>query len=242
MNHVFSLSEILAHQTSKRKFSSLMNGTKELIKDEDSPFVRSKDFFTPFTHPSKSFTVVDPHLFTSKKGGQFGNDSLLAENIKYDHFNDNLFKQTLKGLLLYTDWIYSIYKNTNWELPRVYFIGGPVANIGGQGRIYKEKTMAVLSLMFQKKVLDLKDLKTPSSKSIRFFIELLEKDKIYLAQVKNYSDVDVDKKSENYKSFINKENTRIRNTILKSYDFFLNDKYNVDINKIAINNVENYFR
>ena len=69
-----------------------------------------------------------------------------------------------------------------------------------------------------------------------------EKDKIYLAQVKNYSDVDLDKKSENYKSFINKENTRIRNTILKSYDFFLNDKYNVDINKVAINNVENYFK
>ena len=69
-----------------------------------------------------------------------------------------------------------------------------------------------------------------------------EKDKIYLAQVKNYRDVEVDKKSENYKSFINKENTRIRNTILKSYDFFLNDKYNVDINKVAINNVENYFK
>ena len=29
-----------------------------------------------------------------------------------------------------------------------------------------------------------------------------EKDKIYLAQVKNYNDVDVDKKSENYKLFI----------------------------------------
>ena len=69
-----------------------------------------------------------------------------------------------------------------------------------------------------------------------------EKDRIYLAQVKNYRDVDIDKKSENYKSFINKENTRIRNTILKSYDFFLNDKYNIDINKVAINNVENYFK
>ena len=69
-----------------------------------------------------------------------------------------------------------------------------------------------------------------------------EKDNIYLAQVKNYKDINLDKNSENYKSFINKENTRIRNTILKSYDLLLNEKYNVDINKIAINNVENYFK
>ena len=68
-----------------------------------------------------------------------------------------------------------------------------------------------------------------------------EKDKIYLAQVKNYSDVDIDKKSENYKSFINKENTRIRNTIFKSYDFFLNDKYNIVLNNFYINTVNTYF-
>jgi len=185
MNHVFSLSEILAHQTSKRKFSSLMNGTKELIKDKDSPFVRSKDFFAPFTHPSKSFSIIDPHLFTSKKGGQFGNNSPLGKNFKYDHFDDEFFEQTLKGLLLYTDWIYSIYKNTNWKLPEVYFIGGPVAKVFGQNRMYKEETMVVLSLIFKKKVLKLKDLNTPSSNGIRFFIELLEKDKIHLLTCPN---------------------------------------------------------
>ncbi len=69
-----------------------------------------------------------------------------------------------------------------------------------------------------------------------------EKDQIYLAKVKNYNNINVDKNSKNYKSFIDKENTRIRNTILKSYDFFLNDKYNVNINKAAISNVENYFK
>ena len=42
--------------------------------------------------------------------------------------------------------------------------------------------------------------------------------------------------------FANKENTRIRNDILKSYDLFLNKKYNVNINKIAINNVKNLFQ
>ena len=68
-----------------------------------------------------------------------------------------------------------------------------------------------------------------------------EKDKIYLAKIKNFSDLDVDKNSENYKSFINKENTRIRNNILKSYDLLLNEKYSVNINQIAIDNVKNLF-
>ena len=69
-----------------------------------------------------------------------------------------------------------------------------------------------------------------------------EKDKIYLAKIKNYNDVELDMNTKNYKSFVNKENTRIRNSILKSYDFFLNDKYNVNINQIAINNVKNLFQ
>ena len=38
------------------------------------------------------------------------------------------------------------------------------------------------------------------------------------------------------------ENTRIKNGILKTYDLFLNQKYNVDINQAAINNVKNLFQ
>ena len=69
-----------------------------------------------------------------------------------------------------------------------------------------------------------------------------EKDKIYLAKIKKYNDVKLDKNTENYKLFISKENTQIRNSILKSYDYFLNDKYNVNINQIAINNIKNLFQ
>jgi peptidyl-prolyl cis-trans isomerase D len=69
-----------------------------------------------------------------------------------------------------------------------------------------------------------------------------EKGKVYLAKIKNYSDVKLDKNTNNYKSFISNENTQMRNSILKSYDYFLNDKYNVDINQAAINNVKNLFQ
>ena len=69
-----------------------------------------------------------------------------------------------------------------------------------------------------------------------------EKDRIYLAKIKKYNDVKLEKNTDNYKQFISKENTQIRNSILKSYDYFLNDKYNVNINQIAINNIKNLFQ
>lgn len=69
-----------------------------------------------------------------------------------------------------------------------------------------------------------------------------EKDKIYLAKIISYNDVAIDMDSENYKAFINKENSRIKTSILQSYDFFLNDKYNVNINQLAINNIKNLFQ
>ena len=69
-----------------------------------------------------------------------------------------------------------------------------------------------------------------------------EKNNVYLAKIKNFEDIKLQLNTKDYDMFINKENTRIRNDILKSYDLFLNKKYNVNINQIAINNVKNLFQ
>ena len=69
-----------------------------------------------------------------------------------------------------------------------------------------------------------------------------DKDQIYIAQIKKYMDLEIDKKSKDYKLFKNKENSQMRNSILKSYDFLLNNKYKVDINQTAINSVRNLFQ
>ena len=44
------------------------------------------------------------------------------------------------------------------------------------------------------------------------------------------------------KEYINKENSNIKNTMLKSYDLFLNKKYEVDINQKTIERVKNFFK
>ncbi len=69
-----------------------------------------------------------------------------------------------------------------------------------------------------------------------------ESDNIYLAKIKDYDDISKQMGSEEFNQFLSKENTKIRNEILKSYDLFLNKKYNVDINQLAINNVKNLFQ
>ena len=66
--------------------------------------------------------------------------------------------------------------------------------------------------------------------------------KVYLAEIMNYQNVDFKKDTEEFKSYIAKEKTNTRNTILKTYDVFLNGKYKVDINHKAINNIKNLFQ
>ena len=47
---------------------------------------------------------------------------------------------------------------------------------------------------------------------------------------------------EKIKEYSNKQNSNIRNTMLKSYDIFLNDKYNVVLNQKTIERVKNFFQ
>jgi len=69
-----------------------------------------------------------------------------------------------------------------------------------------------------------------------------DNDNIYIAKVKNYEEIKLKLDTEKNDQYYSKENTRIKNNILKSYDLFLNEKYNVNINPVAINNVKNLFQ
>jgi len=68
-----------------------------------------------------------------------------------------------------------------------------------------------------------------------------EKDNIYLARIIDFKNDKTVKDDDNFKSYINKENTNNRNSILKSYDLFLNNKYNIVLNQKTIERVKNSF-
>ncbi len=69
-----------------------------------------------------------------------------------------------------------------------------------------------------------------------------ENNNIYLAKVKKFEKQIIDTNKEEFKQYIDKQNSKSKNSLLKSYDTFLNDKYDVSLNQQTIDRVKNYFK
>ena len=65
---------------------------------------------------------------------------------------------------------------------------------------------------------------------------------VYLAKIKNITNESIDLNNDMFKEYTEKQNTIMRNNILKSYDLLLNDKYNVVLNQNTIERVKNFFQ
>ena len=68
-----------------------------------------------------------------------------------------------------------------------------------------------------------------------------EKENIYLAKVKNYQVELIDNNNEII-DYTNKQNSNLKNNMLKSYDLYLNSRYNVTLNQKTIERVKNFFQ
>ncbi len=69
-----------------------------------------------------------------------------------------------------------------------------------------------------------------------------DKNNIFLAKVKKFRTKTLEKNNEKLKEYLNKQNSNIKNSILKSYDQYLNNKYDVILNQKTIERVKNFFR
>ncbi len=69
-----------------------------------------------------------------------------------------------------------------------------------------------------------------------------EKNIIYLAKIQSLTEKVINPESPEYKSFVTTQLSSDRKNILKSYDLFLNEKYEVDINNQTLDRVKNYFK
>jgi len=67
-------------------------------------------------------------------------------------------------------------------------------------------------------------------------------DNIFVAKTVKYEEPSFSKNSTNYNAISNEASSENRNTILKSFDYLLNDKYKVVINEKTLERVKNYFR
>ena len=69
-----------------------------------------------------------------------------------------------------------------------------------------------------------------------------EDDKIYLVKLVSSKKNIFSETDENYLSYVGKENTNTRKSIIQSYDQLLNSKYQVQLNQKTIDRVKNYFK
>ena len=69
-----------------------------------------------------------------------------------------------------------------------------------------------------------------------------DKDQIFVAKVIGYENKNLLDNSDQFKGISNEASAQNRNSILKSYDFLLNNKYKVVINEKTLDRVKNYFR
>ena len=69
-----------------------------------------------------------------------------------------------------------------------------------------------------------------------------EQKNIYLAKIKKFKDKKFKNKEDQLKDFINKHNSNSKNTLLKSYDLYLTEKYDVVLNQKTIERVKNFFK
>ena len=67
-------------------------------------------------------------------------------------------------------------------------------------------------------------------------------DQIFLVKIKDVNKNTIDKQGEEYKGFVNSQNTNNRKSILQSYDTLLNNKYQVQLNQKTIDRIKNYFK
>ena len=69
-----------------------------------------------------------------------------------------------------------------------------------------------------------------------------ENNTIYLARINEIKNEDMNLNDEDLKQYTLKQNSKNKNSILKSYDLLLNDKYNVVLNQKTIERVKNFFK
>ena len=122
-----------------------------------------------------------------------------------------------------------------------------------QKKNFDEQDFSNLSkgLIKNLKINSIKDTNKFTSDSVKLIYSLSlnsfslisdEENNVYLINVKNIFESDLNKNSQENKNFSNQANINIKDKINSSYDFLLNEKYKIKINENTLERVKNYFR
>jgi len=93
------------------------------------------------------------------------------------------------------------------------------------------------------KKFEINSVKLLYTQPINSFVLISDKqNNIFLANIKKISNNNISKNSEEFLSYKKQTNIKIRDTVYKSYDYYIAQKYKVKINEKTLERVKNYFK
>ena len=156
---------------------------------------------------------------------------------KIPNFNNDKFKVQIKNLLFQKK-KYEFNKNILDQISAKKFDQISFDKLGGKD-IKKIKFDSIKD----NKKFKINSIEILYSLPINTFTLIADdKEKIYGAKTIEYENKNISPDSDKFNALSNEANAQNRNSILKSYDYLLSDKYKVVINEKTLDRIKNYFK
>ena len=158
-------------------------------------------------------------------------------NTKLPKLNDDEFKAQIQNLLFKKE-KYEFNKNILDQISKKKFNQESFDKLGNQG-IEKIR----LNSIKDNKKFENSSMEILYSLPINEFTLIADdKDNVFIAKTINYEYQKISQKSDKYKGISNEASAKNRNSILKSYDYLLSNKYKVTVNEKTLDRIKNYFK
>ena len=171
---------------------------------------------------------------------EFKDDYILYKIIKSEQrspsLDDPVIKEEVLGLM-YEKNKYEYNRDLIEKIDKKNFNNTNFVEMGGN----KIKNLLLNSIKDNKKF-DIKAVELLYSLPVNSFTLINdEMSNIYLAKIKNFQNATM-KNNDKIKEYESKQNSNLKNNMLKSYDLYLNSRYDVTLNQKTIERVKNFFQ
>ena len=158
-------------------------------------------------------------------------------NTKLPSLNDDKFKKRIKNLLFQKE-RYEFNKEILDKINQNKFDQASFDKLG-KDKIRKIK----LNSIKDNKKFEINSIEILYSLPINSFTLIADDQKnIFIAKTVNYEEKNITQNSNDFNKTSIEEGAQSKNIILKSYDLFLNNRYQVVINEKTVDRVKNYFK
>jgi len=157
-------------------------------------------------------------------------------NTKLPSLDDDRFKTQIRNLL-FQKGKYEFNKNILNNINQNKFNQTSFDQLG-KDKIKKIK----LNSIKDNKQFEINSVEILYSLPINSFTLIADSENIFIAKTVKYEDQEILENSKEFNVISNEASAENKNDLLKSYDYLLNNKYKVVVNKKTLERIKNYFR